>query len=184
MGNFKEDIALCKALVLDVDGVLTDGGITPTRDGDFIRTYNAKDGYAVAYAIKMGYPVCVITGGRGANLEYRLKMLGIKEMYIECMDKMAALNDFMRRYSITADQIIYMGDDIPDLECMRAVGVAVAPRDAAMEVVEVARYVSEFDGGRGCVRDIVEQWLRSHGKWALHSYGVTGREETEKSERA
>ncbi len=174
MGNFKEDIALCKALVLDVDGVLTDGGLTPTLDGDFVRTYNAKDGYAVAYAIKMGYRICVISGGRGASLENRLKMLGIKDMYIDCMDKMAAMTEFMERYSLTAQELIFMGDDIPDLECMRAVGMAVAPRDAAMEVVEASRYVSEFDGGRGCVRDIIEQWLRSHGQWAVHSFGVTG----------
>ncbi len=173
MGNFKEDIALCKALVLDVDGVMTDGGITPTRDGDFIRTYNAKDGYAIAYAIKMGYNICIITGGRGENLRYRMEMLGIKDMYIECMDKVAALEELMARYSLTSDQIIYMGDDIPDLSCMRMVGLPVAPRDAAMEVVEVARYVSEFDGGRGCVRDIIEQWLRAHGQWAVHTYGVT-----------
>ncbi len=174
MGNFKEDIAQCQALVLDVDGVLTDGGITPTLDGDFIRTYNAKDGYAIAYAIKMGYRVCVITGGRGAALRYRLEMLGIKDFYIDCMDKVAALQEYARNYSISLDQIIYMGDDIPDLECMRAVGMAVAPRDAAMEVIESARYVSEYDGGRGCVRDIIEQWLRSHERWAVHTYGVTG----------
>ncbi len=174
MGNFKEDIALCQALVLDVDGVLTDGGITPTLDGDFIRTYNAKDGYAVAYAIKMGYKVCIISGGRGASLRNRMEMLGVEDLYIDCMDKVGALNDFISKHSLTLDQLIYMGDDIPDLSCMRMVGMPVAPRDAAMEVVEAARYVSEFDGGRGCVRDIIEQWLRSHGKWAVHTYGVTG----------
>ncbi len=176
MGNFKEDVALCKALVLDVDGVMTDGGITPTRDGDFIRTYNAKDGYAIAYAIKMGYKVCVISGGRGENLRYRLNMLGIKseDTYIDCMDKIAAMNDIMQRYGIDPKEIIYMGDDIPDLECLRLVGMPVAPADAVMEVLESARYVSEFAGGKGCVRDIVEQWLRAHDQWAVHSYGVTG----------
>ncbi len=174
MGNFKEDIAKCRALVLDVDGVFTDGGITPTRDGDFIRTYNCKDGYAVAYAIKMGYKICIITGGRGDNLRFRMEMLGITDLYIDCMDKLAAIEDFMSKYNLSADELIYMGDDIPDLECMRMVGIAVAPRDAVMEVVEAARYVSEYDGGRGCVRDIIEQWLRSHGKWAVHAKGVTG----------
>ncbi len=176
MGNFKEDVARCKALVLDVDGVLTDGGITPTTDGDFVRTYNAKDGYAVAYAIKMGYKVGIITGGRGKTLHYRMEMLGIREedMYIDCMDKIAALDDFVKRHSIDIQDVIYMGDDIPDLKCLLMVGMPVAPADAAMEVVAAARYVSEFNGGKGCVRDIVEQWLRSHDKWAVHTMGVTG----------
>ncbi len=174
MGNFKEDIAQCEALVLDVDGVFTDGSITPTLDGDFIRTYNAKDGYAVAYAIKMGYKICVITGGRGENLRYRMEMLGITDLYIDCMDKLSAIKEFLERYGIDAKNTIYMGDDIPDLECMEMVGMPVAPHDAVMEVVEAARYVSEYNGGRGCVRDIVEQWLRSQGKWAVHKFGVLG----------
>ncbi len=175
MGNFKEDIARCKALVLDVDGVLTDGGITPTLDGDFIRTYNAKDGYAVAYAKKMGYSIGVITGGRGENLRHRMSMLGITDdLYLDCMDKIAAIRDFAQRHGVSLEEVIYMGDDIPDLECMESVGMPVAPRDAVMEIVEVARYVSEFDGGRGCVRDIIEQWLRSHDTWAKHRFGVTG----------
>ncbi len=174
MGNFKEDIARCEALILDVDVVLTDGGITPTRDGDFIRTYNAKDGYAIAYAIKMGYKICVISGGRGENLRYRMEMLGVKDIYIDCMDKMGAMREIFEKYNIDSQNVIYMGDDIPDLECMRMVGIPVAPNDAVMEVLEAARYVSEFKGGRGCVRDIIEQWLRSHDKWAVHTYGVTG----------
>ncbi len=174
MGNFKEDIALCKALVLDVDGVLTDGGIIPTCDGDFLRTYNTKDGYALAYAVKMGYRICIITGGRGDNLRHRFEMLGIEDLYIDCMDKLTAINEFMAKYSIDPENVIYMGDDIPDLECMRLVGMPVAPRDAVSEVIEAARYVSEYCGGRGCVRDIVEQWLRSHEKWAVHMFGVVG----------
>lgn len=159
---------------MDVDGVLTDGGIMPTLDGDFIRTYNAKDGYAIAYAIKMGYKICVITGGRGENLRHRMNMLGVKDLYIDCMDKRAAIEELATKYGFELENVIYMGDDIPDLECMRMVGMPVAPRDAVMEVLEAARYVSEFDGGRGCVRDIIEQWLRSQDMWALNSKGVTG----------
>ena len=90
MGNFKEDIARCEAFVFDVDGVMTDGGIIPTADGDFIRRYNAKDGYALAYAVKHGYKVCIITGGRGRTLEHRLRMLGIERFYTDCMDKIPA----------------------------------------------------------------------------------------------
>ena len=173
MGNFKEDIARCEAFVFDVDGVMTDGGIIPTADGDFIRRYNAKDGYALAYAIKMGYKVCIITGGRGLTLENRLRMLGIRHFYIDCMDKITALREYLANEGLDPQSVIYMGDDIPDLECMCEVGIPVCPSDAAAEVIEASRYVSEFRGGEGAVRDIVEQVLRAHGDWARDSQGVT-----------
>lgn len=173
MGNFKEDIAHTEAFVFDVDGVMTDGGIVPTVDGDFIRRYNAKDGYALAYAIRMGYKVCIITGGRGRTLENRLRMLGITDFYTDCMDKIAAMREFFEREGLDPQHVIYMGDDIPDLECMREVGIPVCPADAATEVVEISRYVSEFNGGAGAVRDIVEQVLRARGDWAKDSRGVT-----------
>jgi 3-deoxy-D-manno-octulosonate 8-phosphate phosphatase (KDO 8-P phosphatase) len=172
MGNFKEDIARVEAIVLDVDGVMTDGGIIPTPDGDFIRRYNAKDGYAIASALREGFKVCVISGGRGRMLENRLTMLGVTRMYLNCMDKTQAINEFIADYNLNPEDMIYMGDDIPDLECMRLVGIPVCPADACSEVVEASRYVSEFKGGRGAVRDIIEQVLRSQEKWALHTKGA------------
>lgn len=174
MGNFKEDIVRVKAFVFDVDGVMTDGGIIPTPDGDFIRRYYAKDGYAVAHAIREGYKICVISGGRGEMLRRRLEMLGVERMYLNCMDKIAAIREFMSDEALEPDEVIYMGDDIPDLECMREVGIPVCPADACMEVIEASRYVSEYDGGRGAVRDIVEQVLRVHGRWANNLKGVLG----------
>ena len=174
MGNFKEDIAQVEAIVLDVDGVMTDGGIIPTPDGDFIRRYYAKDGYAVAHAIREGYKICVISGGRGDMLRRRLEMLGVERMYLNCMDKIAAIREFMSDEALEPDEVIYMGDDIPDLECMREVGIPVCPADACMEVIEASRYVSEYDGGRGAVRDIVEQVLRVQGRWANNLKGVLG----------
>ena len=173
MGNFKEDIARCRAFVFDVDGVMTDGGIIPTIDGDFIRRYNAKDGYALAYAIKMGYKVCIISGGRGRTLEYRLRMLGAKDYYLDCMDKIRTMREYFAREGLDPADVIYMGDDIPDLESMREVGIPGCPADAAAEVIEASRYVSEFRGGEGAVRDIVEQVLRARGDWARDSQGVT-----------
>ncbi|MEE1098543.1 MAG: HAD hydrolase family protein [Alistipes sp.] len=173
MGNFKEDIAKVEAIILDVDGVLTDGGIIPTSDGDFIRKYNAKDGYAIAYAIKQGYKICIISGGRGENLHRRLKMLHIEDIYLDCADKIAAMEELAKKYDLNLENVIYMGDDIPDLDCMRRVGIPVCPADSASEVIEVSRYVSQFDGGRGCVRDIIEQVLRARGDWAKDSQGVT-----------
>lgn len=174
MGNFKEDIARVRAFVFDVDGVMTDGGIIPTPDGDFIRRYYAKDGYAVAYAIKLGYKVCIISGGRGEMLRRRLEMLGVSKMYLNCMDKIAAIDEFIAENGLDARDVIYMGDDIPDLDCMRRVGIPVCPADACSEVIEASRYVSEYDGGRGAVRDIVEQVLRAQGAWARSSEGVLG----------
>ena len=174
MGNFKEDIARVEAIVLDVDGVMTDGGIIPTPDGDFIRRYNAKDGYAIASAIREGLKVCIISGGRGRMLENRLQMLGVTRFYLNCMDKVTAIREFVADYGVDMENVIYMGDDIPDLECMRLVGVPVCPSDAAMEVVEASRYVSEYNGGHGAVRDIVEQVLRAKGCWAKNLKGVLG----------
>lgn len=174
MGNFKEDIARVKAFVFDVDGVMTDGGIIPTPDGDFIRRYYAKDGYAMAYAIREGYKICVISGGRGEMLRRRLEMLGVERMYLNCMDKITAIKEFMSDYDLAAEEVIYMGDDIPDLECMRVVGIPVCPADACMEVIEASRYVSEYNGGYGAVRDIVEQVLRVQGRWAKNMQGVLG----------
>lgn len=172
MANFKEEIVKTEAFVFDVDGVMTDGGIIPLANGDFIRKYNAKDGYALAYALRMGYRVAIITGGRGETLRRRMEMLGIEDLHMNCMDKIAALDAFIARYGLDARNVIYMGDDIPDLECMRAVGIPVCPADAAPEVIEAARYVSQFGGGEGCVRDIVEQVLRVRGDWAKDSQGV------------
>ena len=175
MGNFKEDIARIEAIVLDVDGVMTDGGIIPTPDGDFIRRYNAKDGYAIASAIREGLKVCIISGGRGRMLENRLQMLGVTRYYLNCMDKVTAIREFIADYNIDLEDVIYMGDDIPDLECMRLVGVPVCPADAAMEVVEASRYISEFNGGHGAVRDIIEQVMRAKGVWAKNLKGVLGK---------
>lgn len=160
-------------MVFDVDGVMTDGRIIPTAEGDFIRCYNCKDGYALAYAIRHGYRVCVITGGYGKILERRLRMLGMQDFYIDCMDKITTLREYMKKYDLKPENVLYMGDDIPDLECMREVGMPVCPADSAPEVIECSRYISEFEGGRGAVRDIVEQVLRARGDWAKSSEGVT-----------
>lgn len=173
MGNFKEDIARIEAMIFDVDGVMTDGRIIPTAEGDFIRCYNCKDGYALAYAIRHGYRVCVITGGYGKILERRLQMLGVKDYYIDCMDKISTLRQYIQKYNLNPENVLYMGDDIPDLECMQAIGMPVCPADSAPEVIECSRYISEFEGGRGAVRDIVEQVLRARGDWAKSSEGVT-----------
>ena len=142
-------------------------------DGDFIRRYNAKDGYALAYAIKMGYKVCIITGGRGRTLENRLRMLGIRHFYIDCMDKITAIREYMAGQGLDPANVIYMGDDIPDMEVMRRVGLAAAPADACADIIDVADYVSPCAGGMGCARDLIEQVLRARGDWMKdrHAFG-------------
>ena len=173
MGNFKEDIVKTEAFIFDVDGVMTDGGIMPLVDGDFIRKYYAKDGYAIAYALRMGYKVCIITGGRGATLDHRLKMLGITDVYLDCMDKISAMQDFFARHGLDPAHVIYMGDDIPDLPAMAVAGLSVAPRDAAREVLDRAVYISPVDGGYGVARDLLEQILKARGQWLSdeHAFG-------------
>ncbi len=181
--NFKEIIADVEAFIFDVDGVMTDGKIIPIEGGDFIRNYYAKDGYALAYAVKHGCNVCVISGGFGKNLESRMVRLGIEHNYLGCMDKIAALEDFAQKTGVNLQNAIYMGDDIPDLECMRKVGIPVAPADACSEVLECAMYISEYNGGAGAVRDIIEQVLRVQGKWALDCRGVVAADATQTASR-
>lgn len=165
MGNFKEDVAKVRAIVLDVDGVMTTGEIIVTPDGDFMRKYNVKDGFAMAAAIKKGYHLAVITGGKGNCLNIRCKMLGIEHLYLDTFEKLEALKDFMQKTGMKAEEILYMGDDIPDVAPMMYVGLPVCPSDAASEVLNISRYVSQFKGGEGCVRDIVEQVMRARGDW-------------------
>lgn len=172
MGNFKEDIARVEAFIFDIDGVFTDGTFIPLPDNDYLRAYNAKDAYAVSYALKQGYKIFVITGGRGKTLESRFRYLNITECHLHVSDKIAVLQEIFTRHRLDPANVIFMGDDLPDVECMRAVGIPVCPADAASEAIEAARYVSEFGGGKGCVRDIIEQTLRAQGKWGLSLKGI------------
>ena len=181
--NFKELLADVEAIVFDVDGVMTDGGIMPLPDGDFIRKYNAKDGYALAYAVKQGFNIGVISGGFGKTLESRLNRLHIEHKYLGCMDKIAAIDDFIAKTGVKRENIVYMGDDIPDLEVLRYVGIPVAPSDACAEVLHSSIYISEYKGGAGAVRDIIEQVLRVKGIWALDSKGVIADDSKEVASR-
>lgn len=165
MGNFKEDIAKVRAFVFDVDGVFTDSSITVTADSQCIRTYHAKDGFALKLMAEKGYPVCVITAGAGESIVHRFRMFGIGEVCTDCYDKLPRLRAFMEKYGLHSDEVLYMGDDIPDIPAMRAVGMPVCPADASSDVKREARYVSGYSGGRGCVRDVVEQVLRARGDW-------------------
>ncbi|MDR0510460.1 MAG: HAD-IIIA family hydrolase [Rikenellaceae bacterium] len=167
MANFKEEIARIRAFVFDVDGVFTDGRIVVTPEGEFLRAYNSKDGYAVSFAIRQGYKVCIITGGRGKTLDMRFRMLNVSSLYTACLDKAVCLQEFLEEHSLSPDEAIFMGDDLPDVEAMQRCGLAACPADAAPEVIAVSHYVSPFAGGEGCVRDIIEQTLRARNDWFI-----------------
>ncbi len=172
MENFKEKLTRVRAFVFDVDGVFTDGGLVPLADGDFLRTYYARDGYALTYAVSEGYKIYIVTGGRGETMRRRFTMLKVTGYHDNVADKCAVLRGLAETEGLDLAEVIYMGDDIPDLGVMRMVGIPVCPADAASEIVEASVYVSQYEGGRGCVRDIIEQVLRAQGNWLKHTVGM------------
>ncbi|MGM0531546.1 MAG: KdsC family phosphatase [Bacteroidota bacterium] len=165
MTNFKEDLSRVNAFIFDVDGVFTDGKIYMFSQNEFVRAFNIKDGYAVRYALQQGYTMAIISGGDSNMVRNRFTDLGITDIYLDVTDKVEALEDFYHKYRIDPDYILFMGDDLPDYEVMRKCGVPTCPSDAAEEIKSVAKYISNFKGGKGCVRDVIEQVLRSQGKW-------------------
>jgi len=152
-------------LIFDVDGVFTDGSLIITEDGDMLRTMNAKDGYAIKRALQTGMNVAIITGGDSRGVEKRFKKLGVQEVFLNVHDKLEKYRQYIKKYGIPEDQILYVGDDILDMELLKAVFLPACPRDAAHEVLAVAEFISNYDGGKGCVREIVEKVLSSQNKW-------------------
>ncbi len=165
MGFFKEELTKVKAFVFDIDGVISAATQALTPEGETVRTSNLKDGFALMYAIRIGYPVCVITGGKTIDVIKRCEKIGIKDLYTGSLKKLPCLIDFMEKNNLKSEEVMYMGDDLPDYPVMRAVGVPVCPKDAAQEIKAISHYISDKDGGQGCVRDVLEQVLRSQGKW-------------------
>ncbi len=165
MGFFKDELKNVKAFVFDVDGVFTDGMLIISGEGIQSRSMNVKDGYAVHYAAKMDFPIAIITGGQCKSVITRFEYLGVKDVYISSHNKMKDLEDFLAKKSLNPEDIFYVGDDLPDFHVMKIVGLCACPADAAPEIKEIAHYISPFDGGKGCVRDIIEQTLKAQGKW-------------------
>lgn len=165
MKNFKEKLKDIKLLVLDVDGVLTDGMVICSENGDQLRTMNIKDGYALQLAVKTGLGLLIISGGNSKGVLARLQKLGIKDIFMSAETKLPLLESFCVDNKYLPEEVLYMGDDIPDLHCMNWAGTAACPADSANEIKEICDYVSRFNGGGGCVRDIIEQILKVQGKW-------------------
>lgn len=163
--SYKEYLSQINTFIFDVDGVLTDGTIQISTDGELLRTMNLKDGYAMKHAIENDYVIAVISGGKNQGVAHRLKNLGVTDIYLGCEDKCMQMDEFFDIYDIKHNTVLYMGDDIPDLYPMKKVGLPCCPQDAASEIKEVSKYVSHRKGGKGCVRDVIEQVMKVQGKW-------------------
>lgn len=165
MSSIPYDLSKIKAFVFDVDGVLSCDVVSLSAEGDPMRTVNIKDGYALQLAVKKGYEVAIITGGYTEAVKTRFSRLGITHIYMRSAVKVRDYNDFIEKTGLKAEEILYAGDDIPDYEVMKLVGLPVAPADAAPEIKQIARYISNKKGGEGVARDVIEQTMKAQGQW-------------------
>ncbi len=165
--SYKQDFRHITTFVFDVDGVFTDGGITILPDGEMVRTMNTKDGYAVKAALHAGFRVGIISGGTNEAVRTRLKQLGVGDVYLGAHQKGNVLQEYVSKHQLSYDEVLFMGDDIPDLAAMKLARLGCCPNDAVAEVLEQADYISHKDGGKGCVRDVIEQVLKVQGKWGV-----------------
>jgi len=162
------DLQRIRAIIFDVDGVLSAETITLSATGEPLRTVNIKDGYAIQLAVKLGLRIAIMTGGNTEAVRLRYERLGVQDIYMGCSVKIQTYEQFLTNYGFTDEEVMYMGDDIPDLEIMQRVGCPVCPADACPEVQQTSIYVSQLRGGYGCGRDVIEQTLRAQGKWQMN----------------
>ena len=165
MPNFKKLLSKIDTFIFDVDGVMTDGLVILDSDGEILRTMNVKDGYALQLAVKKGYKIFIISGGESKIVRTRFEKLGVQNIYLGISDKLEVYNKIIKENNISPDNILYMGDDIPDCKVMKEVGVAACPGDAAEEIKAISQFISALDGGKGCVRDILEQVMKIQDTW-------------------
>ncbi|MBT8290611.1 MAG: HAD-IIIA family hydrolase [Muriicola sp.] len=163
--SYKTYLSQITTFVFDVDGVLTDGRVLITSEGDLLRTMNIQDGYAIKTAIQKEYNICIITGGTNEGVRQRLKGLGVKDINLGAHNKVEILEEYFENNHILPEHVLYMGDDIPDIPAMQQVKLACAPQNAAPEVKSICKYISHKSGGEGCVRDVIEQVLKARGDW-------------------
>tara|TARA_R110002049_G_scaffold175107_2_gene342428 strand:- start:11 stop:541 length:531 start_codon:yes stop_codon:yes gene_type:complete len=165
--SYKEYLEHITTLIFDVDGVLTDGTISVTTTGELLRTMNMKDGYALRTAVNNGFNVCIISGGSNEGVRIRLAGLGIPDIYMGAQNKIEQLHAYFEKHQIKPENVLYMGDDIPDYPPMKLVGLPCCPQDAVPEIKSISKYVSHKKGGKGAVRDVIEQVLKVQGKWLV-----------------
>ncbi len=162
-------LKLIRTFVFDMDGVLTDGSVVVCDDGKWLRRMNVRDGYALQLAVKSGFNVIVVSGSDSPPVTARLKKLGVQNVFMNVKEKEIFLKEFASKKELPLNEILYMGDDIPDYSCMKMVGIAACPADAAFEIKEIADYISLLRGGYGCVRDVLEKVMKLNHKWTLQS---------------
>ena len=165
MKNYKELLINIDTFIFDVDGVLTDGKLTITNNGDMLRSMNVKDGYALKSALDAGYKIAIISGGTNEGVRTRLKALGVEFIYLGAHNKLEQLNSFVNSCNVDLNNTLYMGDDIPDIPVLKIAGLSCCPHDAVNEVKSICNYISNKNGGKGAVRDVIEQVMKIHGKW-------------------
>lgn len=170
--NLLEQFQNIKAFVFDLDGVLTDGSLLILPGQEFVRTMDIKDGYALQHAVKKGYHVVVISGSSSKACAERLEYLGIRNVYMKVKDKEEVLAQYLLAHNLLWDQVLFMGDDIPDLEVMKQVGLPCCPNDAVNDIKAVSKFISTKSGGKGCVREVIEKVLRLNNDWVLSSTGT------------
>jgi 3-deoxy-D-manno-octulosonate 8-phosphate phosphatase (KDO 8-P phosphatase) len=163
--SYKEYLHQITTFIFDVDGVLTNGDIQISENGELLRTMNVKDGFGVKYAVKQGYKMAIISAGTNQGVKQRLETLGIGDVFLDAQNKLEVYNSFIKTHNLKPEEILYVGDDIMDIEVMKLVGLACCPQDAAPEVKQISNYISHKNGGKGCVREIIEQVLKVQKKW-------------------
>jgi len=169
--SYKEIMNDITTFVFDVDGVLTDGSVNISPTGEMLRKMNIRDGYAMKAAIESGYKVCIISGGSNEGVRIRLRNLGITDIYLGSPDKVETFKEYCELYAISPEKVLYMGDDIPDFHVMQLVGLPTCPQDAAPEIKSISNYISHVNGGKGAVRDVIEQVMKVQEKWHLYYNG-------------
>ncbi len=165
MSNFKEKLKNITTFIFDYDGVLTNGNVILTETGEALRTANVKDGYAMQYAIKKGYRVAIISGGISQTISKRFLALDVRDVFLGVCNKIEVYKEYLEKNNLVNDEILFMGDDIPDYHLMCLAGMPTCPSNAAEEIKSVAKYISNIKGGDGCARDVIEQVLKVQGKW-------------------
>ena len=165
--NVLEKFKTIKTFVFDVDGVLTDGSLLILEDGQMARQMNIKDGYALQLAVKKGYRVVIISGGTSAAVKERLERLGVKDCFLKIDNKKEKLIEYVTQHGLNRDEILFMGDDIPDYVPMQLTGLPCCPADAVAEIKQISHYISPVEGGKGCVRDVIEKVLKLNSHWDL-----------------
>ena len=168
--NILSRLRFVKVFVFDMDGVLTDGTLLIEDDGQWLRRMNIKDGYALQLAVRLGYPIIVISGSESPPVEKRLQKLGVTDVFMKINDKKSFLAEHLSKNNISPGEILFMGDDMPDYSCMLLAGFACCPSDAAAEIKQISSYISPKRGGHGCVRDVIEKVLKLNNHWPLETY--------------